>query len=257
MRDEPRVVGEERPLRDSVKVVGLVESRQKPTVAVGDDSQHGFGLDGCLVHMGTDIGLQLSHRVVQLFLAFGSIQPPRPLALDEDEPVGQNVHAQVREQLLASLGADGRGALSCDFLEMGVAEIIPKQVLNPGGQLGLRCALQAFQLRALLLEGGQKGGFKLGEGFHGCTLPNTRPHPAKHAAAPSQARLPASGTGRDQLSGLWVPLRTLSLALRVPPRLLARLGFLLPRRSWSRKWFAFVFSYSYWRGVAGASGRRA
>ena len=60
--------------------------------------------------------------------------------------------------------------------------------------------------------------------------------------------------GNEQLRGLWIPLRTLCLALRVPPRLLARLGFLLPRRSWSRKWFAFVFSYSYWRGVVRARG---
>jgi glycosyltransferase involved in cell wall biosynthesis len=60
--------------------------------------------------------------------------------------------------------------------------------------------------------------------------------------------------GNDQLRGLWVPLRALCLALRVPSRLLARLGFLLPRRSWSRKWFAFVFSYSYWRGVVRARG---
>jgi glycosyltransferase involved in cell wall biosynthesis len=60
--------------------------------------------------------------------------------------------------------------------------------------------------------------------------------------------------GNDQLRGFWVPLRALCLALRVPSRLLARLGFLLPRRSWSRKWFAFVFSYSYWRGVVRARG---
>lgn len=60
--------------------------------------------------------------------------------------------------------------------------------------------------------------------------------------------------GNEQLRGLWVPLRALCLALRVPPPLLARLGFLLPRRSWSRKWFAFVFSYAYWRGVVRTRG---
>ena len=58
--------------------------------------------------------------------------------------------------------------------------------------------------------------------------------------------------GNEQVRGLWVPLRALCLALRVPSRLLARLGFLLPRHSWSRKWFTFVFSYAYWRGVARA-----
>jgi glycosyltransferase involved in cell wall biosynthesis len=62
--------------------------------------------------------------------------------------------------------------------------------------------------------------------------------------------------GNDELRGLWVPLRALSLALRLPPRPLARLGFLLPRGSWSRKWFTFVFNYSFWRGVGGAMGYR-
>lgn len=62
--------------------------------------------------------------------------------------------------------------------------------------------------------------------------------------------------GHEPLRGYWVPLRALCLALRVPPSLLARLGFLLERRSWSGKWFAFVFSYSYWRGVASAIGYR-
>lgn len=62
--------------------------------------------------------------------------------------------------------------------------------------------------------------------------------------------------GNEELRGLWVPLRALCLTLRVPPRLLARLGFLLRRPSWSRRWFAFVFSYSFWRGVAGAMGYR-
>jgi glycosyltransferase involved in cell wall biosynthesis len=58
--------------------------------------------------------------------------------------------------------------------------------------------------------------------------------------------------GNEQLQRFWVLLRALCLAFRVPPGLLARLGFLLPRGSWSRKWFAFVFSYSYWRGVVRA-----
>jgi glycosyltransferase involved in cell wall biosynthesis len=62
--------------------------------------------------------------------------------------------------------------------------------------------------------------------------------------------------GNETLRGLWVPLRALCLALRVPPRPLARLGFLLPRRSWSRTWFVFVFSYSFWRGVGGALAHR-
>jgi glycosyltransferase involved in cell wall biosynthesis len=60
----------------------------------------------------------------------------------------------------------------------------------------------------------------------------------------------------DELRGMWVALRALCLALRVPPRPLARLGFLLRRPSWSRKWFAFVFNYSFWRGAAGAMGYR-
>jgi glycosyltransferase involved in cell wall biosynthesis len=56
--------------------------------------------------------------------------------------------------------------------------------------------------------------------------------------------------GYEPLRGAWVALRTLCLALRVPPRLLARLGLLLPGRSWAARWFAFVFSYAYWRGAA-------
>jgi glycosyltransferase involved in cell wall biosynthesis len=60
----------------------------------------------------------------------------------------------------------------------------------------------------------------------------------------------------EPLRGLWVPLRAVCLALRLPPRLVAGLGFLLPRRRWSAAWFGFAFSYSYWRGVAGAVGRR-
>jgi glycosyltransferase involved in cell wall biosynthesis len=60
----------------------------------------------------------------------------------------------------------------------------------------------------------------------------------------------------EPLRGLWVPLRAVCLALRVPPRLLARLGLLVPGQSWPARWFAFVFSYSYWRGVARATGRR-
>jgi glycosyltransferase involved in cell wall biosynthesis len=60
----------------------------------------------------------------------------------------------------------------------------------------------------------------------------------------------------EPLRGFWLPLRAVFLALRLPPRLVARLGFLLPRRRWSAAWFGFAFSYAYWRGVAGAIGRR-
>jgi glycosyltransferase involved in cell wall biosynthesis len=61
----------------------------------------------------------------------------------------------------------------------------------------------------------------------------------------------------EPLRGFWLPLRRVCLALRVPPRQLARLGFLLPSRRWSAAWFGFVFSYSYWRGVVGANEPRA
>jgi glycosyltransferase involved in cell wall biosynthesis len=62
--------------------------------------------------------------------------------------------------------------------------------------------------------------------------------------------------GNEELRGPWVPLRGLCLALRLPPRPLARLGLLLRRRSWARKWFAFVWSYAFWRGVGRAMGYR-
>jgi glycosyltransferase involved in cell wall biosynthesis len=60
----------------------------------------------------------------------------------------------------------------------------------------------------------------------------------------------------EPLRGLWLPLRAVCLALGLPPRLVARLGFFLPRRRWSAAWFGFAFSYSYWRGVGSAIGRR-
>lgn len=60
----------------------------------------------------------------------------------------------------------------------------------------------------------------------------------------------------EPLRGLWLPLRAVFLALRLPPRLVARLGFLLPVRRWSAAWFSFVFSYSYRRGVADAIGAK-
>jgi GT2 family glycosyltransferase len=63
--------------------------------------------------------------------------------------------------------------------------------------------------------------------------------------------------GNEYLRRPWIALRSLFLALRVPPGLLVRAGFLLPHRSWSRTWFTFVFSYAFWRGVAEAMGRRA
>jgi glycosyltransferase involved in cell wall biosynthesis len=58
----------------------------------------------------------------------------------------------------------------------------------------------------------------------------------------------------EPLRGFWLSLRGVCLALRLPPRLVARLGFLLPRGRWSAAWFSFVFSYSYRRGVADAIG---
>jgi glycosyltransferase involved in cell wall biosynthesis len=60
----------------------------------------------------------------------------------------------------------------------------------------------------------------------------------------------------EPLRGFWLPLRAACLALRLPPRLVTRLGFVLPSGRWSAAWFGFAFSYSYWRGVAGATGQR-
>jgi glycosyltransferase involved in cell wall biosynthesis len=63
--------------------------------------------------------------------------------------------------------------------------------------------------------------------------------------------------GNEYLRRPWVLLRLLCLSLRVPPAPLVRVGFLLPRRSWARTWFTFVFSYAFWRGVVAAMGYRA
>jgi peptidoglycan/xylan/chitin deacetylase (PgdA/CDA1 family)/GT2 family glycosyltransferase len=46
-----------------------------------------------------------------------------------------------------------------------------------------------------------------------------------------------------------VAVRRLMLALRVPPRLLARLGRLLPGEGRRRIWFYFVSRYAFWRGT--------
>jgi glycosyltransferase involved in cell wall biosynthesis len=53
----------------------------------------------------------------------------------------------------------------------------------------------------------------------------------------------------EPLRGLWLLLRTACLALRVPSRALARLGFFFPSRRWAEAWFGFAFSYSFWRGA--------
>ncbi|HEX6782273.1 MAG TPA: polysaccharide deacetylase family protein [Solirubrobacterales bacterium] len=57
-------------------------------------------------------------------------------------------------------------------------------------------------------------------------------------------------TGRRE-----VALRRLMLALRVPPRLLGRLGGLLPGKGRRTVWFHFVSRYAYWHGLRGAVDR--
>jgi peptidoglycan/xylan/chitin deacetylase (PgdA/CDA1 family)/GT2 family glycosyltransferase len=52
-----------------------------------------------------------------------------------------------------------------------------------------------------------------------------------------------------------VALRRLALALRLPPRLLARLGALLPGEGRRRVWFYFVSRYAFWLGVRRAVDR--
>ena len=44
-------------------------------------------------------------------------------------------------------------------------------------------------------------------------------------------------------------LRRLLLTLGVPSHLLAIAGLLFGKRSWTRQWYRFVYSYCYWRGV--------
>jgi peptidoglycan/xylan/chitin deacetylase (PgdA/CDA1 family)/GT2 family glycosyltransferase len=50
----------------------------------------------------------------------------------------------------------------------------------------------------------------------------------------------------------WVAARTALLGVRVPARLVALPGFVLPRRR-ARAWFRFALDYSYWRGVRSAA----
>jgi glycosyltransferase involved in cell wall biosynthesis len=58
--------------------------------------------------------------------------------------------------------------------------------------------------------------------------------------------------GYGARSRAWVAVRTILLTLRVPARLAALPGFVLPRRQ-SRRWFRFGLDYSYWRGVRSAA----
>jgi peptidoglycan/xylan/chitin deacetylase (PgdA/CDA1 family)/GT2 family glycosyltransferase len=68
---------------------------------------------------------------------------------------------------------------------------------------------------------------------------------------PLIASMPLGGEAHRPRS--FVILRSLALAINVPPRPLASVGFLLPRRSWAHAWFQFTWSYCYWRGVRSAS----
>jgi glycosyltransferase involved in cell wall biosynthesis len=48
----------------------------------------------------------------------------------------------------------------------------------------------------------------------------------------------------------------LALRLRLPPFLLALIGFALPRPGWTRAWFfSIMLNHAYWRGVRAAAGR--
>jgi GT2 family glycosyltransferase/peptidoglycan/xylan/chitin deacetylase (PgdA/CDA1 family) len=67
-----------------------------------------------------------------------------------------------------------------------------------------------------------------------------RRHPAMLAGPLGSFR------GRDPR---WNLLRRAMLALDLPPALLVRLGMLLPRRSWQRKWAGLIHSHSRWRGI--------
>jgi peptidoglycan/xylan/chitin deacetylase (PgdA/CDA1 family)/glycosyltransferase involved in cell wall biosynthesis len=54
--------------------------------------------------------------------------------------------------------------------------------------------------------------------------------------------------GHWELSRGWSAVRVALLTLHVPPRLLDLLGLVVPR-SRARRWYRFLYSYCYWRGV--------
>jgi peptidoglycan/xylan/chitin deacetylase (PgdA/CDA1 family) len=55
--------------------------------------------------------------------------------------------------------------------------------------------------------------------------------------------------GRAELGVLGTALRRLLIRMCFPIAAAARLGGLLPREEWRRRWYRFVFSLSYWSGV--------
>ncbi len=112
---------------------------------------------------------------------------------------------------------------------------------------------------------------------HGCTVRYLPRAHAVHDDCKSRDRLLADSLhqGRAQLDLLepypemrpllfgWflatsrreVALRRLALALRLPPRLLARLGAAMPGKGRRRVWFYFLSRYAFWLGVRRAVDR--
>jgi len=62
--------------------------------------------------------------------------------------------------------------------------------------------------------------------------------------------------GFEDRSRRWLAFRAAVVSTRIPPRLLARLGFLAPRDAWASVWFRFAEGCAYWHGVRAASDRR-
>jgi peptidoglycan/xylan/chitin deacetylase (PgdA/CDA1 family) len=61
--------------------------------------------------------------------------------------------------------------------------------------------------------------------------------------------------GAGELGRRWVGLRRLLMAIHMPPMLLGVAGSPIASEHRSRRWYGFLFSYCYWRGVRSAVDR--
>ena len=66
-------------------------------------------------------------------------------------------------------------------------------------------------------------------------------------------RMPLGGGGELSRARSWQAIDNALITLRVPPILLAAVGFLSPRQSWTNAWLALTLRHAYWRGVRRAA----
>jgi peptidoglycan/xylan/chitin deacetylase (PgdA/CDA1 family) len=70
---------------------------------------------------------------------------------------------------------------------------------------------------------------------------------------PMIARMPLGGGAEGSRARSRLAIASIALSLRVPPRLLAAVGLLLPGQALSGAWYAFALEHAYWCGVRAAA----